>query len=86
MNGGPGGNLNVDLPSLAMAQARSLAQMTPDQQQVALQNLQLQSPELANLVKSMLSQMGGSGATSSGGVDTRPLPEQLPPRRAAQLI
>jgi len=87
MNGGANGNANVDLPSFAMAQARAIAQMTPQQQQLALQNLQLQSPELAQMVKTMLSSMqGDQPQQQSAGVDMRPLPEKLPPRRAMPLI
>ena len=79
------GNANVDLPSLAMAQARSLALMPEQQQEVALQNLELQSPELANLVRQMLSSLSSSkpAETSSNTVDMRPQPEQRPPRRAS---
>ena len=85
MNGGQNANMNVDLPSYAAAQARMLAQMPPQQQQMALKNLELQSPELAQMVQSLLSQMGG-GQQQGSGVDTRPMPEKLPPRRAAAPV
>ena len=77
--------LNADLPTLAMAQARQIIQMPPEQQQAALDNLATQSPELAALVAQMLAKLGGS---QSGGpqVDMRPLPEQRSPRRAAGMV
>jgi hypothetical protein len=90
---GPG-STNVDLPSLAMAQAKTLVTLPPAQQEIALQNLQLQSPDLADLVRQYLSTLtpptgaggggGGQGNTGSmvAGVDTRPAPEQRPARRA----
>lgn len=80
-----GGGLNVDLPSLAMSQARMIAIMPKAQQELALQNLELQSPEFADLVRQMLASMGGGGGdqkTTTNAVDTRPLPEQRPARRA----
>lgn len=82
--------LNVDMPSFAMAQARSLISLSAKQQEMALQNLQLQSPELATLVQQYLGQLGGGGGAAAAGgggqanagVDMRPAPEQLPARRA----
>jgi hypothetical protein len=85
---GPGG-MNVDLPSFAMAQAKTLVALSPQQQEIAIQNLQMQSPELADLVRQMLASLGGGKGGGGGnkgsmvaGVDTRPAPEQLPARRA----
>jgi hypothetical protein len=81
---------NVDLPSYAMAQARVLATLPKNQQQLALQNLSLQSPELADLVKQMLASIQPEetegGNRGSAGVDTRPLPQQRPARRAAGAV
>jgi hypothetical protein len=78
---------NVDLPSLAMAQARQISQMPPEQQQAAIQNLQAQSPELAELVVQMLRKLqGGGGQGQQPQVDMRPLPEQRSPRRAAGMV
>jgi hypothetical protein len=87
MGGAEGGGLNVDLPSLAMSQARMLAAMPKAQQELALQNLELQSPEFADLVRQMLASLssqggGGEKKTTTNAVDTRPLPEQRPARRA----
>ena len=79
--------LNVDLPTLAMAQARQISQMPPEQQQAAIQNLQTQSPELAQLVVQMLAKLqGGGGQGQQPQVDMRPLPEQRSPRRAAAAV
>ena len=77
----------IDLPSLAMAQARTIALLPDKQKGLALQNLELQSPELANLVKQMLAslqgeQQGGGGKSTTNAVDMRPQPEQRPARRA----
>ena len=87
---GPGGGQvrqNIDLPSLAQMQARTIATLPKQQQEAALTNLGFQSPELADLVRQYLAQLGGSGGGDQGsasvaGVDTRPLPQQRPPRRA----
>lgn len=76
--------LQMDIQSWAMATAQQLAQLPQDQQQLALQNLQQQNPELAELVRQLLSQIAGSGPSTS--TDMRPLPDKLPPRRAAQII
>ena len=84
------GQQNIDLPSMAMAQARSIALLPKDKQELALSNLDLQSPELADLNRQMLASMqlpGGGTAqggqkTTANSVDMRPLPEQRPPRRA----
>lgn len=71
---------NVDLPSLAMAQAKLLATLPAKEQATAVQNLALQSPELADLVRQMLQSLRQPGQRG-GGVDGRPLPEQRPERR-----
>ena len=81
-NQGQGG---IDLPALAMAQARTIALMPEKQQETALQNLELQSPELAGLVRQMLASLQpakGKEKSTTNAVDMRPMPEQLPPRRA----
>jgi hypothetical protein len=91
MQGAGGGQAkqNIDLPSLAMMQARTIATLPKQQQTQAITNLSFQSPELADLVRQYLAQMGGEGGDDSGntgsqvaGVDTRPMPQQRPPRRA----
>ena len=75
----------IDLPSMAIYQARLIANLPPEQQQIAIQNLAAQSPELAQMVQQMLAQMkGGQPPQPQQGnvIDMRPMPEQLPPRRA----
>jgi hypothetical protein len=84
-NQNEGARLNVDLPSFAMMQAQQISAMPPKQQEVALGNLRLQSPELADLVKQMLASMREPGQ-GNPGVDTRPLPEQRAPRRAGAAV
>ena len=80
MGAQPGG-LQMDMQAWAFQQAQMLAQMDPQQQQMALQNIQGQSPELAELVLQMLNQMQPQVGAEDSGVDMRPLPEMLPPRR-----
>lgn len=71
--------LGMDPDTLARHLAEQLLEMPPDHQEVALQNLEAQSPELAQLVRQYLDQMQ---PTQEGPqVDMRPLPEQLPERR-----
>jgi hypothetical protein len=76
----------VDIPSMAMAQARTISMLPDKMKETAVQNLRLQSPELADLVLQLLTQMGakvGKGqSTTNNAVDMRPAPEQLPARRA----
>jgi hypothetical protein len=84
--------LNVDLPSLAQQQAHQIAAMPQQYQEMALQNLAMQSPELADLVRQMLAQMQGQkgkkndGQTAGPQMDTRPLPEQRSPRRGTPSV
>jgi hypothetical protein len=54
--------------------------MSSEAQQRFLERVSQQQPELANHIRSQL--QGGQGA----GVDMRPLPEQLPPRRSQSPI
>ena len=76
--------MSVDLQSLAAMQARTVAMLPDNMQEVALQNLALQSPELADLTRQILSQLPGKEEkTTNNAVDQRPLPDQRPPRRAA---
>lgn len=77
----------IDLPSYAMAQARVLVTLPKNQQAVALQNLSLQSPELADLVKQMLASMQPAEPGEGGQqVDMRPQPQQRPARRATGVV
>jgi hypothetical protein len=83
-NGNSGG---LNILAMAKMQAESLAALPPDQQQVALANLQAQNPELADLVASMLKQMQAKQqAAGVPGVDGSALPEQSAPRRAGASI
>lgn len=96
-NGNPAG-MNVDLPSMAMAQAQQLSMMPAGAQKAALDNLRAQSPEFADLVLQMLTSLksqppqpadptnGGSGTPSAGQVDTRPAPQQRPARRQTASV
>jgi len=87
--GQPAG-MNVDLRTIAMQQAQQIVQMPPMAQKAAIDNIRSQSPELADMVLSMLSSMQGhqpqgisnQGTPQAGQVDTRPMPEQRSPRRA----
>jgi len=82
--------LNVDLPSFAAAQAQQISAMPKNYQEMAVQNLQGQSPELADLVRQILASMqqNGKGPAAAGGpqMDTRPLPDQRSPRRATPSV
>jgi hypothetical protein len=74
----------VNINDLAVMLARQYATLSPDMQQVALKNLEAQSPELAQLVLQEVSRlqaqgqtmgMGGALGASVSGVDTRALPD-----------
>lgn len=82
--------LNIDLPTMAMAQAKQIAPMPEQMQQLALSNLEAQSPELAKLVTQMLAKLksaqGDGGEGGGTGVDMRPLPEQRAPRRVVGIV
>lgn len=79
---------NIDLPSYAMAQARILVNLPKPQQEMQMKNLQLQSPELADMVKQMMTELmpPEEGDSGSAGVDTRKMPDQRPPRRAGGMV
>lgn len=81
------GSMQVDLPTLAMMQAKQISSMDPVSQQLAVQNLRAQSPELADLVMQYLKQLESQAAVAGQqpAVDMRPMPEQRPPRRAAGM-
>ena len=80
----------VDIVQLAEGYAQQIATLDPEMQEQALAALEAQSPELAQLVSEMLpvvmQQMGVQSPDANAGVDMRPLPEQLPARRGAQLV
>ena len=85
VGGGPG----LTLDAAATALAERLQSMPQEQQMVYMSQLQGQSPEMAQMVQEQMQapqgmpqqQQQGGGAQGSG-VDMRPQPEQLPPRRA----
>ena len=83
-------NMPVDLKSLAQSYAQQLATVPPEQQQMALQSIAAQSPELAQLVQQFMSmqQQGEDQGQGQGGagVDMRPMPDKLPPRRQAAMV
>jgi hypothetical protein len=72
------GSVNIDLLATASQIANYLAKLDENSRQMALQNLQASSPDLAELVMSMLSSLMGGQAAPAG----QPLPEQRPPMRA----
>lgn len=82
----------VDMQTLAQSYAQQILALAPQDQEIAMQNLQNLSPELAQLVQQYMKQMQPSGETApqqpqqSAGVDMRPLPQQLPPRRDTALV
>lgn len=89
-NGMQMNNMGVDLNSYAYQQATFLSQVPPMQQKMAIDNLRQQSPELADMVLSMLSGMKQQNeqqsANNSVQVDQRPLPEQRSPRRQTASV
>lgn len=88
----------IDINQMAQMLAQQYIQLGPDEQQMALQNLQAQSPELAQLVLQEVNKlqaqgqsngapaMGGALGASVSQVDMRPLPEQRAPRRMAAAV
>ncbi len=71
---------------MAQAYAQQIAELPPDQQQMALEAIGQQSPELAQLIQQLLGAMAGQQQQQGPQVDMRPLPEQLPPRREAAPV
>lgn len=78
----PPGTMNVD----PMQLAQMISQMPPDQQQMALDNIRNQSPELADMIMQILASMQQGQGAAAGPVDMRPLPDKLPPRRQSEII
>jgi hypothetical protein len=75
---------NIGLLGTAEAQAKLLVTLPKNQQAVALQNISLQSPELAELVQQAMAELqpASPGGEAQPQVDQRPMPNQRPPRRA----
>ena len=78
---GQGAGAGIDIASMALYQAKLIANLPPDQQQLAIQNLAMQSPELAQMVQQFLSQMSNQQAGTQNQVDMRQQPDVFPPRR-----
>ena len=72
--------VGMDINTMAQQLAEQLAQMQPQDQEAALQNIEAQSPELAQLVQQFLAQLQPDQGDEPQ-VDMRPMPEQLPERR-----
>ena len=85
--GQPGAEGGQDITQMAQAIAQQVSQMDPEMQQQALSAIGAQfGQEMAQLVQQLLGSMGGGGGGEQPAVDTRPLPEQLPPRRETALV
>lgn len=84
----------VDIHQMAQMLAEQIVQLPPDQQQMAIDNVQSQSPELAQLVHQMMVQLQGPQGKAPQGavqesvsqVNMTPLPEQRSPRRVAATV
>lgn len=77
----------VDLIRLAEGYARQLQALPPQQRDSTLHMLELQSPELAQLVQEFLASLGVDGTSDpSTPVDMRPLPSVRPPRRDTTIV
>jgi len=92
----------TNIITMAQTIAAQLAAQDPATQMLTIKRLRAQSPELADLVLQYLAsnpnaapqlqqQGGGQNMLGANGeaaakVDTRPLPEKLPPRRAAGIV
>jgi hypothetical protein len=69
------------LPEIAQQMAQQMAQMPPEHQQVALQQIAQQSPQLADMVVELLTRGGNQQGPRSAGA---PLPEGRAPRRGPE--
>lgn len=81
-----GQGMGADVMELAQGYAEQIAQMPQDQQQMALQALESQSPQLAGLVQQLLGSAGGDQGGGGMQVDMRPLPQQRAPRRESASV
>lgn len=78
-----------DIHQVAKVLAQQAANLPPAQQNIAIQNIESQSPELAQLVRRYLADAQKEQAPAGigvPGVDMRSMPEQRPPRRAAGMV
>lgn len=93
-----GEQMPVDIIQLAEGYAAQIAQMEPDMQESAINALAAQSEDLANLVVEFIGKIqqgeagqalmfgNAEGGAETGGIDMRPLPNKLPPRRIQALV
>lgn len=94
--GGEQAPMGVDIQQMATMLAEQYVQLGPDEQQMAMQNLEAQSPELAQMVLQEVHRLQASGAgphqiggaigQAAAGVDMRAQPEQRPARRVAAIV
>lgn len=75
----------MDIMQMAQMYAQQIAQLPPDQRQMALDAIYAQSAELGQLVAQMAGGAGGGGQQRPT-VDMRPLPEVYPERRAMPMV
>lgn len=87
---GRGQMAGASITDLANLYAQQLSAVPEKQRELSLQTIEAQSPELAQLVRQILSQQEPGQDTTAGAaasaVDMRPLPEQRSPRRMAAAI
>jgi len=93
---GQPGQAGMSIVDLAQSLAQQLLAMPPEYHEQVIQNLQSQNPELAQLVvqfaremqKSQPAGVAGLGAAGEAAtqVNMTPLPNKLPPRRAAATV
>jgi len=79
----------LDINQMAQSYSKQIQSMPPGDQEMAMQNITTQSPELGQLVRQLVAQdrkSGQQGTPPAPGVDMRPMPEQRAPRRAAGMV
>ena len=78
------GSMGIDLAMLARQHAQTIASMPPQQRQAAINALYASNQDLASMVIQILQMMDTE--PMQAGIDSRPLPEQRPPRRKLSTI
>jgi LAGLIDADG-like domain len=89
-----GTTVGMDIRQLAQSLAQQYVQLPPEQQQLAMQNLQAQSPELAQMVAQIAQRLSAqqpqpqqpAAMRAATQIDMRPQPAQRSPRRAAAAV
>ncbi len=81
-----GAPMGMDINQMAQSYAEQIMQMAPEEQQMALDAIANQSPELAQLTAQILAQLQAEQPPPPSPISQQPLPEQLPPRRDAALV